>query len=56
MEDNYLHKGKRERLIKELKKKGITDSRVLEALNEVPRHLFVDKIFEHLQAVSLEFC
>lgn len=47
MEDNYLHKGKRERLIKELKKKGITDSRVLEALNKVPRHLFVDKIFEH---------
>ena len=32
----------RQRLIKILRKKGITDDRVLEAFNRVPRHLFVD--------------
>lgn len=32
----------RNRLIKKLREKGITDERVLEAFNSVPRHLFVD--------------
>lgn len=32
----------RNRLIKKLREKGITDERVLEAFNNVPRHLFVD--------------
>ncbi len=32
----------RQRLIKKLREKGITDERVLEAFNKVPRHLFVD--------------
>jgi protein-L-isoaspartate(D-aspartate) O-methyltransferase len=31
-----------ERLIKELRRKGIRDERVLEAFRSVPRHLFVD--------------
>ncbi|MCU0608328.1 MAG: protein-L-isoaspartate(D-aspartate) O-methyltransferase [Chitinispirillaceae bacterium] len=31
-----------ERLIRELRKKGITDEKVLEAFRKVPRHLFVD--------------
>ena len=31
-----------ERLIKQLRKKGITSERVLETFKEVPRHLFVD--------------
>lgn len=32
----------RNRLIKKLREKGISDERVLEAFNKVPRHLFVD--------------
>ena len=47
MEDNYLQKGKRERLVQELEQKGIIDKKVLEAIRTVPRHFFVDKIFEH---------
>ncbi|ARN79377.1 protein-L-isoaspartate O-methyltransferase [Nonlabens spongiae] len=48
MEDNFIHKGKR-RLLKELmREKGITDEAVLEAINKVPRHLFLDSSFmEH---------
>jgi len=33
----------RERLIKRLQQAGITDSRVLDAMRKVPRHLFVDE-------------
>ena len=35
----------RNRLVATLKDKGIADSRVLEAFNEVPRHLFMDSGF-----------
>jgi len=39
--DTYRHKGLRKELIEKLRKKGITDERVLEAMNRVPRHLFL---------------
>lgn len=48
MEDTYLHKGLRRKLVEEIKKKGIKDPRVLEAINRVPRHLFMDSSFVHL--------
>lgn len=41
-EDTYRHKGLRKRLVDEVKKKGITDERVLEALMQIPRHFFMD--------------
>ena len=44
-EDNYRHKGLRKKLVDEVKKKGITDEKVLEALNTVPRHFFLDSAF-----------
>lgn len=47
MNDNYIHKGKRKRLTESLKSKGISDSKVLEAIKYIPRHLFIDPIFEH---------
>lgn len=47
MEDNYLHKGRRDKLVKKLEGKGITDKAVLKAIQAVPRHFFLDKIFEH---------
>lgn len=47
-EDSYLHKGLRRKLIKILRDKGINDEAVLEAINRVPRHIFLDNAFlEH---------
>ncbi len=40
MQDLPYHKGKRMKLVKELEKKGISDSNVLKAIAKVPRHLF----------------
>jgi protein-L-isoaspartate(D-aspartate) O-methyltransferase len=45
MKDTYRHKGLRVKLVKELENKGIKDQRVLEAINSVPRHLFMDSGF-----------
>jgi protein-L-isoaspartate(D-aspartate) O-methyltransferase len=43
--DNLRHQGMRKRLVEGLKIKGIRDERVLEALNKVPRHLFMESSF-----------
>ncbi len=40
--DGYRQKGLRRKLVQELERKGITDHRVLEAMGQVPRHLFID--------------
>ncbi len=48
MQDSYRHKGLRRRLIESIKAKGIKDSTVLEAMNKLPRHFFLDKAFEEL--------
>jgi len=45
IKDTYRHKGLRKRLVDSLKEKGISDERVLEAMNKVPRHLFMDSSF-----------
>ena len=45
MTDSFEAKGKRERLVAELRQKGITDEDVLTAINKVPRHLFMDAAF-----------
>ncbi|MHC1705627.1 MAG: protein-L-isoaspartate(D-aspartate) O-methyltransferase [Tenuifilaceae bacterium] len=45
MQDTYRHKGLRKNLVEEIKSKGITDQRVLEAINKVPRHYFMDSGF-----------
>jgi protein-L-isoaspartate(D-aspartate) O-methyltransferase len=41
-EDSYRHKGMRQQLVDGLVKKGIHDKAVLQAINEVPRHYFLD--------------
>ena len=46
MEDTSKHKGLRNRLVKELIKKGIESKVVLNVINTIPRHLFIDKDFE----------
>jgi len=43
--DSYRHQGMRRRLVEELKKKGISDAKVLQAIEAVPRHLFMDNAF-----------
>lgn len=47
MQDTFLHKGKRKKLVDYLRNHvGITDELVLKAMNEIPRHLFLESIFE----------
>lgn len=41
-EDEYLFMGKRRRLVEQLRLRGIQDSRVLAAIEKIPRHLFFD--------------
>src|SRR5690349_11246066 len=41
-EDNYKHRGLRNKLVKILQKKGISNPRVLAAIGKVPRHVFFD--------------
>ncbi len=45
MEDTFRHKGLRQKLVEQLINKGIRDKRVLDAINKVPRHLFMDSGF-----------
>lgn len=47
-EDLYYHKGMRRKLVQELQEKGITDQKVLEAINAVPRHFFLDSAFDRI--------
>jgi len=47
-EDTYRHKGLRKKLVDTVKSKGITDERVLNAINNVPRHFFLDSAFDEL--------
>lgn len=42
MTDSTKHKGQRRQLLVQLKDKGIIDNRVLAAIEEVPRHFFMD--------------
>ena len=46
--DTYQHKGLRKQLVKILQEKGITDEQVLEAINQVPRHYFLDSAFDKI--------
>ncbi len=43
--DSYRHKGLRKKLIESIREKGIRNEDVLEAMDRVPRHLFMDSSF-----------
>lgn len=45
MKDTFKHKGLRQQLVNVIKRKGIVDKNVLEAIGKVPRHLFMDSGF-----------
>src|SRR5919199_1483573 len=46
--DTYRHKGLRKNLVDQLRKKGITDENVLTAINNIPRHFFLDSAFDKI--------
>ena len=45
MKDTFRHKGLRQILVDKIRKKGISDESVLNMINEIPRHLFLDNAF-----------
>jgi protein-L-isoaspartate(D-aspartate) O-methyltransferase len=55
MQDSFKHKGMRKQLITELREKGITDERVLDAFNAVPRHFFLDPVFTEQAYSNMAF-
>ncbi len=46
LKDTNKHKGLRNQLVKVLEDKGIKDKQVLEAIRNIPRHLFLNSSFE----------
>lgn len=46
--DELRHQGLRAQLVKQLREKGITDEKVLEAIQAIPRHYFFDNAFEKI--------
>jgi len=48
LEDNYQHKGMRKKLVDLLREKGITDENVLTAIQNIPRHYFLDSAFDKI--------
>lgn len=47
-EDTYRHKGLRKKLVDTVRAKGITDEKVLAALDKIPRHFFLDSAFDEV--------
>lgn len=48
LEDRYQHKGLRKQLVDTIREKGITDEQVLQAIDKVPRHFFLDTAFDKI--------
>lgn len=46
--DDWYHKGLRKQLVEMLRSKGITDENVLTAINNIPRHFFLDSAFDKI--------
>ncbi|TCZ73854.1 protein-L-isoaspartate(D-aspartate) O-methyltransferase [Flaviaesturariibacter aridisoli] len=47
-EDTYRHMGLRKKLVELLRSKGIQNEAVLEAINKIPRHYFLDSAFDEV--------
>ncbi len=46
--DTYQHKGLRKRLAAQLREKGIKDENILQAIENIPRHFFLDSAFDKI--------
>ncbi len=55
MLDTYKHKGMRKQLIEQLREKGITNEFILGAFDKVPRHFFLDQVFEQQAYSNIAF-
>lgn len=53
--DSFRHKGLRKKLVGELRDKGFSDERVLQAMMEMPRHFFFDGAFVEKAYTNLAF-
>ncbi len=53
--DSYRHKGLRNKLINDIRSKGIKDKKLLEAMERVPRHLFMDSSFVNFSYTDKAF-
>ena len=47
-EDTYRHKGLRKKLVDTIRDKGISNEKVLKAINTIPRHFFLDSAFDQV--------
>ena len=47
-EDTYRHKGLRKKLVDGIRSKGISDEKLLNAINNIPRHYFLDSAFDEV--------
>lgn len=47
MIDTFRHKGLRKKLIEDIRNKGMSDQKILDAIDRVPRHFFMDSGFVH---------
>lgn len=48
IEDTYRHKGLRKKLVDIVRSKGITEEKLLNAINNIPRHYFLDSAFDEV--------
>ncbi len=48
MEDTFKHQGWRKQMVQGLRDKGIGDRRVLKAMTDVPRHLFLETMLDYM--------
>ena len=54
-EDSYRHQGLRKKLLDIVRSKGITDEKVLNVLNKIPRHFFLDSAFDEKAYEDIAF-
>jgi protein-L-isoaspartate(D-aspartate) O-methyltransferase len=47
-EDTYRHKGLRKKLVDTVRSKGISDEKILAAIENIPRHYFLDSAFDEV--------
>ena len=47
-EDTYRHKGLRKKLMETVRGKGITNEKILAAIEKIPRHFFLDSAFDEV--------
>jgi len=55
VKDSFKYKGMRRKLIEELAAKGISDKRILDAFEAVPRHYFLDNAFAEQAYSNMAF-